>query len=221
VTPATLALAEDFIQVRPQGLTPVKGLSEPVGVYELVGAMPVRSRLHAQATRGLTTFVGRASEMAQLAEALDLARSGRGQVVAVVGEPGVGKSRLFWEFRHSRRTEGCCLLESASVFYGKATTYLPVIELLRGYFQIEPRDDTRKIREKVTGKLLSLDRSLELAVAPMLSLLDVPLEDAEGPRFDPAKRRQRTLDALKRLLLRESQVQPLVAEEVFPRVRSG
>jgi len=84
---ATLALAEDFIQVRPEGPTSVKGLSEPVEVYELVGATAVRSRFHAHAARGLTTFVGRANEMAQLVEALDLARRGRGQVVAVVGEP--------------------------------------------------------------------------------------------------------------------------------------
>jgi class 3 adenylate cyclase/tetratricopeptide (TPR) repeat protein len=207
---ATLTLAEDFIQVRPQGPTPVKGLSEPVEVYELVGVTPVRSRFHAHAARGLTTFVGRAGEMAQLVEALDMARRGRGQVVAVMGEPGIGKSRLFWEFGHSHRTAGCFVLESASLSYGKATTYLPVIELLRGYFHIEPRDDMRKIREKVTGKPLSLDRSLELAVPPLLSLLDVPLEDAEWTRLDPAQRRQRTLDAVKRLFLRESQVQPLV-----------
>jgi class 3 adenylate cyclase len=210
LTSATLALAEDFIEVRPQGPTPVKGLSEPVEVYELVGANPVRSRFHAHAARGLTKFAGRGSEMAQLAEALELARGGRGQVVAVVGEPGVGKSRLFWEFGHSHRTAGCLVLESASVSYGKATAYLPVIELLRSYFQIEPRDDPRKMREKVTGKLLSLDRALELAVPPLLALLDIPLDDGEWTRLDPAQRRQRTLDALKRLLLRESQVQPLV-----------
>jgi class 3 adenylate cyclase/tetratricopeptide (TPR) repeat protein len=210
LTFTTLALSEDFIQVRLQGPTPVKGLSEPVDVYELVGATPVRSRFHAHAARGLTTFVGRASEMAHLGEALDLARHGHGQVAAVVGEPGVGKSRLFWELGHSHRTDGCLVLESASVSYGKATTYLPVIELLRGYFQLEPGDDTRKIREKATGKLLSLDRSLERAVSPLLSLLDVPLEDDAWARLDPTQRRQRILDALKRLVLRESQVQPLV-----------
>jgi class 3 adenylate cyclase/tetratricopeptide (TPR) repeat protein len=211
LTPATLSLAEDFVQVRPQGRTPVKGLSDALEVYELVGANPVRSRFHAHAARGLAKFVGRASEMAQLAEPLDLARGGRGQVVAVVGEPGVGKSRLFWEFAHSHRTEGCLVLEAASVSYGKATTYLPVSELLRGYFQIEPRDDVRKIREKVTGKLFSLDRALEPALEPLLALLDVPIDDdLEWTRLEPPQRRQRTLDSVKRLLLRESQVQPLV-----------
>jgi class 3 adenylate cyclase/tetratricopeptide (TPR) repeat protein len=210
LTPATLALAEDFVQVKSLGPTRVKGLNDPVEIYELVGANPVRSRFQAHATRGLTKFVGRMSEVAQLSEALDLARSSRGQVAAVVGEPGVGKSRLFWEFAHSHRVDGCLVVEAASVSYGKATTYLPVIELLRGYFQIEPRDDVRKMREKVTGKLFSLDRALEPALPALLALLDVPIDNEEWMRLDPAQRRQQTLDAVKRLLLRESQVQPLV-----------
>jgi predicted ATPase/class 3 adenylate cyclase len=210
VAPATLTLAEDFVSVRSLGLTPVKGVSEPVHVYELTGANPTRSRFHAHAARGLTKFVGRSSELAQLAEALDLARGGRGQVVAVVGEAGVGKSRLFWEFAHSHRTDGCLVIEAASVSYGKATTYFPVIDLLRGYFQVEPRDDLRKIREKVTGKLFSLDRMLDPTLPALLALLDVPVEDEEWTRLDPPQRRHRTLDAVKRLLLRESHVQPLV-----------
>jgi class 3 adenylate cyclase/tetratricopeptide (TPR) repeat protein len=210
LTPATLRLAEDFIQVHSLGPTPVKGLSEPIEVYALTGATAMRSRFQAHAARGLTKFVGRTSEMAQLAEALDLAQRGRGQFVAVVGEPGVGKSRLFWEFAHSHRTQGCLVMEAASVSYGKATTYFPVIELLRGYFQIELHDDTRKIQEKVTGKLLSLDRALEPALPAMLSRLDVPVEDEQWTRLDPLQRRQRTLESVKRLLLRESQVQPLV-----------
>src|SRR5712692_4603494 len=209
LTAATLALGEDFIQVKSLGPMRLKGLSEPVQVYELAGANPVRSRFQVHATRGLTKFVGRTSEIAQLADALDLARSGRGQIVAVVGEPGVGKSRLCWELAHSHRTDGCLVIDTASVSYGKATTYFPVIELLRGYFQIEPRDDIRKIREKVTGKMLSLDRTLEPALPALLALLDVP-PDEQWARLDPLQRRQRNLDAVKRLLLRESHVQPVV-----------
>jgi len=209
-TPPTLALCEDFVQVKSLGPMHVKGLAEPLEIYELARANSVRSRFHAHAARGLTKFVGRTSEMAQLGDALDLARRGRGQVIAVVGEPGIGKSRLFWEFTHSHRTAGCLVLEAASVSYGKATTYFPVIELLRGYFQIEPRDDVRKIREKVTGKLLSLDRALEAALPALLAILDVPVEDEPWTRLDPPQRRQRTLDAVKHLLICESHVQPLV-----------
>ena len=210
LSPATLELAEGYVEVKPLGPLPVKGLPEPVEVYELVGAGAVRSRLHAAAARGLTRFVGRDSEVDQLRQALERAQAGHGQVVAVVGEPGVGKSRLYWEFTHSHRAHGWLILESGSVSYGKATAYLPVIDLLKAYFHIEGRDETRTIREKVTGKVLSLDRALEPSLSALLSLLEVPVEDEAWGRLDPAQRRQRTLDAVKRLLLRESQVQPLL-----------
>src|SRR5262249_51064134 len=121
-----------------------------------------------------------------------------------------GKSRVFWEFTHSHRTHGWLVVESISVSYGKATAFLPLIELLRTYFQIESSDDARKTREKVTGKLLSLDRALEPSLPGLLWLLDVPSDDPQWQRLDPAQRRQQTLDGIRRLLLRESQVQPLL-----------
>jgi class 3 adenylate cyclase/tetratricopeptide (TPR) repeat protein len=210
VPPETLALAEGYVSARPLGPLPVKGVPTPVEVYELVGVTAVRSRLQATAARGLTRFVGRDPEMDQLRQALERARTGRGQVVAVVGEPGVGKSRLFWEFTHSHRTQGWLILESSSVSYGKATAFLPLVELLRAYFQVETRDEPRKIREKVTGKLLSLDRALEPSLPALLWLLDVPVEDPQWQRFDPPQRRQQALDGIRRLLLRESQVEPLL-----------
>jgi class 3 adenylate cyclase/tetratricopeptide (TPR) repeat protein len=216
LTPETLALAEGFVQVTSRGPVPVKGMTAPIEIFELAGASPVRSRLHAAASRGLTRFVGRDAEIELLRQALGRAGEGHGQLVAVVGEPGVGKSRLVWEFTHSHRSRGWLVLEAASVSYGKATTYFPVIELLRSYFGIEPRDDGRKMREKVTGKLLSLDRALEPALPVFLSLLDVRVEDPEWATLDPAQRRRQTLEALKRLLVRESQVQPvlLVVEDL-------
>src|SRR5262249_22361282 len=134
----------------------------------------------------------------------------RGQVVAVVGEPGVGKSRLFWEFTHSHRLQGWLVLESASVSYGRATSYLPVIDLLHRHFEIDTRDDPRRIREKVTGKLLTLDRALEPTLPAMLALLDVPPDEAPWSALDPVQRRRRTLDAIRHLLLREAHEQPLL-----------
>ncbi|MBI2469054.1 MAG: AAA family ATPase [Candidatus Rokubacteria bacterium] len=210
MTAEVLRLAEGYVGVKPLGPMPVKGLSEPVDVYEITGAGPVRTRLQATAARGLTRFVGRHAETESLRLALEKARGGHGQVVALVGEPGVGKSRLFWEFTHSHRTQGWLIVESGSVSYGKASAYLPVTDLLRAYFQIEARDDARKIREKVTGKVVSLDRALEPSLPPLLGLLDVPVEESEWQRLEPSQRRQRTLDGVKRLLLRESQVQPLI-----------
>jgi len=210
LTAETMRLAAGFVQVTPLGAVPVKGFSEAVEAFELVGADTVRTRFEAAARRGLTRFVGREGELEQLGQALDQARSGHGQVVALVGEPGIGKSRLYWEFTHSHRTQGWLVIESGSVSYSKATNYLPMVELLRAYFQIEARDDLWKIREKVTGRLLSLDRHLESALPALLWLLDVPVEDPSWERLDPPQRRQQTLDGIKRLLLRESRVQPLI-----------
>jgi class 3 adenylate cyclase/tetratricopeptide (TPR) repeat protein len=210
IAPETLNLAEGYVVVNPLGARPVKGLDAPIEVFEVVGAGTVRSRLQAAAARGLTRFVGRDAELEQLRHALGAAGTGHGQVVAVVGDPGVGKSRLFWEFTHSHRTQGWLIVESSSVSYGKATAFLPLIELLRAYFQIEASDDARKIREKVTGKLLSLDRALEPSLPALFWLLDVPVDDPQWLRLDPPQRRQQTLDGIRRLLLRESQVQPLL-----------
>jgi hypothetical protein len=121
LTADTLRLAEGYIAVKPLGPMPVKGVPRPVEVYELTGAAELRGRLHAAQARGLTHFVGRQ----------------QGQIIAVVGEPGVGKSRLFFEFVHSHHMDGWLVIEASSVSYGKATPYLPLIDLLKAYFKID------------------------------------------------------------------------------------
>jgi hypothetical protein len=127
----------------------VKGMTQPVEVYELTGASTIRRRLQAAVARGLTKFVGRDTEIATLNEALEKAEAGHGQVVAAVGGAGVGKSRLVYEFIRSHRTQGWLVLESASVSYGKATLYFPVVELLNRYVHVEDE-----------GGLLSADHGI-------------------------------------------------------------
>jgi class 3 adenylate cyclase/tetratricopeptide (TPR) repeat protein len=210
LTAETLRLAEGLVQVKSLGHVPIKGLAAPVEVFELGGASATRTRLQALAARGLTRFVGRQAELEALRQAQDLAGAGHGQVMAVIGEPGVGKTRLFYEFTQSHRTHGWLLLESSSMSYGKATAYLPIRDPLKAYFQIDDRDDARRVREKPTGKLITLDAALGPTLPAFLPLLDIPIEDAQWQALDPSQRRQRTLDAIKRLLLRESQVQPLL-----------
>jgi class 3 adenylate cyclase/tetratricopeptide (TPR) repeat protein len=210
LTAETLRLAEGYVEVRPLGPIPVKGLADPVDVYELVGTGMARTRLQARGARGLTRFVGRDVEMEQMRRAAQDARRGRGQVVAVVGEPGVGKSRLFYEFVHSHHARDWLILQSSSASYGQATPYLPLIDLLRIYFRIESRDDIRAIRAKVTGNLLTLDDALQAAIPPILWLLDALPEGSPYLALDPADRRWRTLAAVKRVFLRESQLQPLL-----------
>ena len=166
--------------------------------------------MQAAAARGLTRFVGRQTELAALQQALERAGAGHGQVVALVGEAGVGKSRLVYEFVHAHQTQGWRVLESASVSYGKATPYFPVLDLLRHYGHVEEHDDSRTIRAKVTGQVLTLDEALQETIPALLALLDALPADSPFLTLDPPQRRQRTLEALKRVLLRESQAQPLL-----------
>src|SRR2546425_3054005 len=159
----------------------------------------------------LTPLVARGRELEQLALALEHARTGHGQVIGVVGEAGVGKSRLFWEFNESHCGRDSLILVSSAASYGKATPYLPVVDLLKAYFQIEPRDDASKIRARVTEKVLSLESALAPTVSPVLALLDVPVDDAQWEALDPAQKQRRTLEAVKLLLLEESRRQPVTA----------
>jgi tetratricopeptide (TPR) repeat protein len=210
MTAETLQLVEGLVQVTALGPVPVRGLSAPVGVFELVGAGSTRRRLQAAAARGLTRFVGRQTEVEALQHALARAEAGHGQVVAIVGEAGVGKSRLVYECVHSHSLQGWLVLESASVSYGKATPYFPVIDLLRRYVHVEEGDDLRTIRARVTGQVLTLDEGLQETIPALLALLDALPEGSPFLTLDPPQRRQCTLDALKRVLLRESQAQPLL-----------
>src|SRR5262245_29245615 len=210
LTAATLRLVEGFMRVNALGPVPVKGLMAPVEVFDLLWASALRHRLQAAAARGLTRFVGRDPELAALGQALARAAAGHGQVVALVGEAGVGKSRLVYESVHAHQTQGWLGLESASVSYGKATPYFPVLDLLRRYAHVDERDDIRTIRAKVTGQLLTLDETLQDAIPPLLVLLDALPDDSPFLTLDPLQRRQRTLAALKRVLLRESQMQPVL-----------
>jgi class 3 adenylate cyclase/tetratricopeptide (TPR) repeat protein len=205
----TRQLVEGYFQLRPRGPTRIKGLNEPVDVYEVVGLGPVRTRLQRAAGRGLTKFVGREREMETLRHAAMLAREGRGQIVAAMADPGVGKSRLFYEFKATSAL-GWMVLEALSISHGKASAYLPVIDLLRNYFEIAVSDDARKRREKVAGKIAILDRSLEDTLPYLLSLLGIV--DGEDPlaQMDARVKKRRTLEAIKRILLRESLNQPLV-----------
>jgi class 3 adenylate cyclase/tetratricopeptide (TPR) repeat protein len=210
LTAGTLGLVEGLVRVHALGPVPVKGLVEPVEVYELLGASPLRRRFQAAAARGLTRFVGRQHELEALHQALAQAAAGHGQVAALVGEAGVGKSRLAYEFVHAPQTQGWLVLESASVSYGKATPYFPVLDLLKRYCHLDEQDDPRTVRAKVTGQVLTLDEALQDTVPALLSLLEVLPDDSPLRTLDPPQRRQRLLAALKRVLLRESQVQPLL-----------
>src|SRR6516162_3109245 len=210
VSEATRKLVEGYFQLKSIGPTQVKGVSEPVQVYEVTGLGPLRTRLQRAASHGYTKFVGREREMEALKRSAELARQGHGQIVAAIADAGVGKSRLFYEFKAVSQS-GWMVLEALSLSHGKATAYLPLIDLLHAYFRIAPDDDARTRREKVAGKVTMLDRSLEEEILPYLfALLGIVegLDPLAG--MDEQIRRRRTQDAVKRILLRESVSQPLM-----------
>ena len=211
LTAATLRLVEGLVAGQALGPVPVKGLTEPVEVYELVGASAGPPALAGGGGAGPDALCGAAARSSRPCTR-PWSRPGPGTARwwRVVGEAGVGKSRLVYEFVHSHRTQGWLVLESASVSYGKATPYFPVIDLLKRYCQVEERDDARTMRAKVTGQVLTLDEALQDTLPALLALLEALPEDSPFLHLDPPQRRQRTLDALKRVLLRESQVQPLL-----------
>src|SRR5712691_7233883 len=209
VSEHTHKLTEGYFEFKSLGAAQVKGVSEPVKIYEVLGIGPLRTRMEIAARRGLVRFVGRQSEREHLQRALEQAKAGHGQIVGVMGEPGVGKSRLFHEFKLVLQ-QGCLVLETFSVSHGKAYPYLPLIDLLRNYFQLTPQDDERKRQEKITGKVLTLDRSLEDTLPYLFALLGIAESISSLQQMDPQIRRKRTLEAIKRLLVRESLNQPLI-----------
>jgi class 3 adenylate cyclase/tetratricopeptide (TPR) repeat protein len=209
VSEATRRLVEGYFELRGLGPTEVRGVGEDIEVYEVVGVGALHGHFDLAARRGLTLFVGREAELTQMRQALELAIGGGGQIVAAMAEAGTGKSRLFHEFKATIPAM-CKVLEAYSVSHGKASAWLPVLELLRGYFGVEDGDDAAARREKVAAVLRALDPALEDTLPYLFGLLGI----VEGPdplaQMAPPIKLQRTLDAIKRMVLSESFKQPVV-----------
>lgn len=203
----TFALAKGFVRVGPFRKINVQGADAPIEVCELQG-IDTRLRIQARAARGLSRFVGRNAEMEMLARAAEHAMSGRGQVVGLVGEAGVGKSRVYWEFTRSARMQGWRVLDAGSVSYGKATSYLPLVDLLTRYFELQGRDDEARVREKVSGKLAALSDA-RLAAQMPLFLGALGIRDEAWQKLAPEQRQRDLFEALRSLLFLESRTQPL------------
>lgn len=209
-TTTTIRLSEGYVTARSLGPQPIKGLAEPEEVFEVIGAGPAHTRLQAATIRGLTQFVGRETELDLLRRAQQPVAAELGQLVAIIGEAGVGKSRLLYEFTHSHRLLGWLVLETTAISLGRATSYLPVVALLKSYFAIQDRDEQHEIRRKVVEKTRALDKGLEAILPAILALLDIPVDDAGWHALDPIQRRRRNLDAVRSLLLREARKQPVL-----------
>lgn len=209
VTDRLRKVAEGYFQFSNLGPMSVKGLIEPIAIHHVIGPGPLRTRFQAAIQRGLSVFVGRDIEIRQLEAALELAKNGRGQVVTVVGSPGVGKSRLFFEFKKLHQHD-CSILEGLSISHGKAHAYLPVVELLKSYFHLDDHDEDQIRREKIRQRVLALDPNLESILSFIFILLGAnePGTGNEAVRGEVGRRRLR--EAIKRLFLRESLNHPLI-----------
>ena len=227
ITGPTLREVEGFVQVKEFGPVQVKGISRPVNTYELCGVTSARTRVQAAGARGLTPLVGRKTEIEIFNKLVEQTGAGRGQILAMVGEPGMGKSRLVHEFTRHQLRPGWLVLEGASVSYGKATPYFPLIEMLRHYFQIADGEGIAGIQDRVVTHILELNPLLKDVIPPILSLLGALGAEVHPPAplmqfkevvdaaerylgMDPQQRRRYTFDALKRVLIRESQRQALL-----------
>ena len=210
LTEHTGQLVSGFFALRDLGPSAVKGVSGPLRLYELEGVGRLRTRFDVARARGLSRFVGRGDEMATLEAALTRAIQGHGQVVGVVAEPGTGKSRLCFEFVERCRARGLVINEAHAVAHGKSIPLLPVLELLRGIFDIGEQDADRTAREKIAGRLLLLARDFEEVLPFLFDFLGITDPERLPPRTDPDERQRRLFGMLRRLVHVRSQREPVV-----------
>jgi class 3 adenylate cyclase len=210
VAEETARLVRGFFQLRELGEVRVKGVAAPVLVSVLEDVGGLKTRFDRSRARGLSSFVGREQERGVLEAALQEARSGRGLVVGIAGEAGVGKSRLCHEFVQHCRASGISVAESYCLAYGRSVPFFLSVRLLRGLLDLDERDDARRAREKITGRVLLIDRDLEEDLPLVFDFLDVPAPDVASPRIDPEARRRRLFTFVTRLVLGWSAREPLV-----------
>ena len=206
----THKLAKDFFKFESLGKVPVKGKEELQEAYELLMTSEVKTRIEAAAVAGLTKFVGRRKEMEALQEALEKVRSGSGQVVGIVGEAGVGKSRIIFEMRKMFQRGEYGYLEGRCLHYGGLMAYLPILDILRSYFEIKEGEQEFPIKRKIKEKIFQLDEKLKSVLPPFQELLSLRVDDEAYRKLEPKQKREKIFEAIRDLLIRESQNRPLV-----------
>jgi class 3 adenylate cyclase/tetratricopeptide (TPR) repeat protein len=210
VSKKTYKIAKDFFEFEPMGKVQVKGKDEPQKTYQLIKAGEIETRIKASVAKGLTKFVGRKNSMGALLEAFERVRSGSGQVVGVVGEAGVGKSRLLFEFARALEDSDITYLEGRCIHYGETLPYYPFVEVLKKICRIEDTDGEAAYRQKLKDSILGLDPTFEASLLFLEDLLSLKVEDKAYTRMEPDQRRWKTIDAVKNLLIKHSQQKPLI-----------
>lgn len=201
---------EGFVEIAALGERSLESVAAPIELFVLRARSPLRSRWEVRSARALTRFIGRDAEMARLGELLELAASGSGQVAAVMGEPGMGKSRLVHEFLDSPAIAGWTVLETGTTSHDTSATYLPIANLLRAWFDIGERDTQSKAAEKLRAGVRAIDEALDAMLPPLFALLDLPVDDLHWSTLSPPQRRQSTLEAVNAVLIRHSHARPII-----------
>ena len=206
----THRIVRDFFEFKPLGGLEIKGKAETQVAYELIRVTEVETRIEAAAAKGLTTFVGRSREMQVLKEAYDKVKSGSGQVVGIVGEAGVGKSRILLELRNGLPAGECTYLEGRCLHYGGGMVYLPILDILRSYLSIEEGDREFVIKKKLQEKLIQLDKQFKSHIPPLQELLSLKIDEEKYPQLDHGQKKMRIFEGMRDVLVGASHDKPLV-----------
>jgi class 3 adenylate cyclase len=209
VAESTYHLTEGYFDFEKLGEVEVKGRRKPVASYRPLRPLTTRTRVEASLPAGLSQFVGRTRELNHLTDCWELTKEGQGQVVGILGEPGVGKSRLILEFTLSLPAEDFTYLEGGCLHYGEAIAYLPILDILSNYFDISEGEDPKTIREKIAEKMSTFE-GLVTILSPLYEVLSLPVDDEEYTELEPQVRRQKVFEAIRQLFISESQVKPLI-----------
>ena len=210
VTEDTFKLTEGLFRFEALGERQVKGKEAPVKAYRVIAPSTRRTRFDVSAERGLTPFLGRERELELLIDGLERAKSGRGQAFSIMGEAGVGKSRLLYEFRKAIANQDVTFIEGRCLSYSTNVAYHPVIDLLKATYEIHEGDNDNRAREKVVRVLKDMGIDEASTLPFILELLSVKDSGIDTLKLSPEERKDRTLEALKRIPLRSSEIRPLV-----------
>jgi len=210
VTEDTFKLTEGFFRFEALGEKQVKGKEEPVKVYQVIAASTRRTRFDVSAERGLTPFIGRERELELLLDGLERVKAGKGQAFSIISEAGVGKSRLLYEFRKAVANEDVTFLEGRCFSYSRGVAYHPFIDILKSNFNIQEGEGDPGVREKVKRglKIIGVDETSTLPY--FLELLSVKDSGIDQISMSPEARKDRIIEALKRITLKGSEMRPLV-----------
>jgi len=210
VTEDAFKLTEGIFRFEALGERRVKGKKVPVKAYRVIAPSTRRTRFDVSAERGLTPFVGRERELELLLDSFERARAGRGQAFSIMGEAGVGKSRLLYEFRKAIANEDVTFIEGRCLSYSRGVAYHPVIDLLKSNFDIREGDEDSQIRDKVTTGLKALGADEAHTLPYLLELLSVKDSGIDNISMSPEARRDRTMEAVRRIILKGGEMRPLI-----------